>query len=369
MNADKKQLPAEERQEAIILDFKDVEPEPIKWLWPDRFQSDAVNTLVGNQEVGKSTLALYTAAKVVAGGFWPYLPEDAIETGSVIILSTEDNIAQIIKPKLVALAQDLKPLPGNRIVTIAGIREIRKGKEMKERGFNNLTTDWGVLVDAVNQVGNVRLIIIDPITDYAGGKKENSNAEVREYLGKLKLLAENMNLAIIGLSHLNKDAQKAAVHRTLGSVAWTALPRAAWLVEYDPEDAERRCLLKIKCNGAVKPLNAAFRLRSVPVVMRGKSYGYPVCDFEAEPISITAEEILNLDSRRRKQTKQDEAVEWLELFLGQGAKLTSEIIPAAAKAGHSRSTLYRAKDRIPKLKTVGIQNKGKVEDSKWLILG
>ncbi|MCK5611376.1 AAA family ATPase, partial [Candidatus Pacearchaeota archaeon] len=236
------------------------------------------------------------------------------------------------------------------------------------RWLENLTTDSGVLLDAILKVGNVRLVIIDPIVDFAGGKKENSNSEVREYLTGLKKIAECNHLAIIGLSHLNKDSQKIAAHRTLGSVAWTAYPRTAWVVERDPEDEERRCLLKIKCNGARTPLNAAFRFRNVPVLIDGKPEGYPVCDFEAQPISMTADDILNVDLRRKKQTKIDEAKEWLELFLSKGPKLSIDILSAALKKGITQATLYRAKDKL-QIKIHDNRVEGKIVDSQWSLSG
>lgn len=368
---------SDSKREAILVDLKDVIMKPIRWLWPDRFQSDALSMISGNQEVGKSTFTLYMAAKIMAGGKWPYLPDFDIETGSVLFLSTEDNIAQVIKPKIAALQQELIPLPGNRMVTIAGIKETSKEGKESGKWLENLTKDIDILIDAVNRIGNVVLIIIDPIVDFAGSKKENSNADIRDYLGQLRKFAENKKLAIIGLSHLNKDSQKAAGHRTLGSVAWTALPRAAWLIEFDPENQDRRCLLKQKCNGAVKPLNAAFRLRGVMVPMEdGKEYSYPVCDFESKPISMTADEVLNPDTRRNKQTRIAEAKEWLQEYLTDGPKL-SKVVFAAVKADTkveiSLASIKRAMTQMTKdevTEAIVIRHStGYILETKWALKG
>ncbi len=348
---------SETTKKVFILDLEDVVMKQINWVWPDRFQSEAVNMLSGDQDVGKSTLALYIAAKILAGGHWPYLPDFEIVTGSVLILSTEDNIAQVIKPKLEALAQELPRLPGNRVKFIEAIGVSKDGKPQVKQNLTNLTKDSDMLIEAIQQIGNVRYVIIDPITDFAGDKKANSNADVREYLGKLRQIAVAGKLAIMGISHLNKDSQKRAAHRTLGSVAWTALPRSSWLVDYDAEDVNRRYLLKQKCNGAKKPLNAAFRLRSVPVTMPdGKVEGYPVCDFESKPVSITADEVLDMDSRRKKITKKTEAQDWLEKFLESGQKLTKEVKAAVSKCPDvSWSTIQKVRTQMVKDGVLGVK--------------
>jgi len=362
-------------KKVFLLDLEDVKMKHINWLWPDRFQSEAINMLSGDQDVGKSTLALYVAAKVLAGGYWPFLPDTPIETGSVLILSTEDNISQVIKPKLEALAQELPRLPGNRVKFIEAVGVSKNGGPETKKNLTNLTKDADVLIKAIQQIGNVRLVIIDPITDFAGDKKANSNSDVREYLGKLRLIAEAGKLAIIGISHLNKDSQKRAAHRTLGSVAWTALPRSSWLVDYDAEDVERRYLLKQKCNGARKPLNAAFRLRSVTVTMPdGRTEGYPVCDFEAEPVSITADEVLDMDSRRKKVTKKNEAQDWLEKFLESGPKLAKEVKAAVSKCPDvSWSTIQKARTEMVKNGVMGVMdirdNLGHRVETSWALLG
>lgn len=364
-------------REPIIVDIEDVAMKPVKWFWRDRFQSEAVNMISGNQEVGKSTFTLYMAAMVLAGGKWPYLPDDDVPTGSIIFLSTEDNIAQVIKPKMMALRQSLPPLPGNRMVTIIGIKETStKTGKVSGKWLENLTSDLDILQQTIQKIGNVVLIIIDPITDYAGMYKENKNADIRAYLHELKKFAEGQKLAIIGLSHLNKDSQKAAGHRTLGSVAWTAYPRAAWLLEFDPADPERRCLMKQKCNEAVKPLNIAFRLRGVMVRMDdGKDYSYPVCDFEAKPISMTADEALNPDTRRMKQTKIAEAKEWLQEFLASGPRLSKEVFACLkqdTKVDITLVTLKRAMTILVKddvTDATDIRNdKGYILETKWALL-
>ena len=152
------------------------------------------------------------------------------------------------------------------------------------------------------------------------------------------------------------------------------MPRSSWLVDYDAEDVDRRYLLKQKCNGARNPLNAAFRLRSVPVTMPdGKIEGYPVCDFEAKPVSITADEVLDMDSRKKKMTKKQEARDWLEKFLESGQKLTKEVKAAVSKCPDvSWSTVQKARTEMVKDGVMGvmdIKNKlGQVVETAWALL-
>jgi RecA-family ATPase len=75
------------------------------------------------------------------------------------------------------------------------------------------------LEQAINQVGDCRMIILDPITSYMGAVNANSNAEVRAALAGIVRLAQKTGAAVVGISHLNKKADLEAMYRAWGQWA------------------------------------------------------------------------------------------------------------------------------------------------------
>ena len=77
----------------------------------------------------------------------------------------------------------------------------------------------------------------------------------------LATLARERNLAVLVVSHFRKK-EGAAIHRTMGSLAFVAAARAAWVVRKDPADADKRLLLPIKNNLAPDVTGLAFTIES-----------------------------------------------------------------------------------------------------------
>ena|GEM_PF-6894799 len=72
--------------------------------------------------------------------------------------------------------------------------------------------------DTANITGlPVLMVVIDPISNYWGGIKENSNAEVRSVLKPLQHLAEKTETAFVLIQHTGKADKEYAQQRVLGS--------------------------------------------------------------------------------------------------------------------------------------------------------
>ncbi len=128
----------------------------------------------------------------------------------------------------------------------------------------SLQTDVNLLESKINQLDGDVLVIIDPSSAYMGSKIDShKNAEVRGVLAPIGEMAERTGAAVLSVTHLSKgnagkDAK--AIDRVIGSVAFTAAPRAGFLVTEDPHDKDRRLFLHIKNNLARSPQGLAFRL-------------------------------------------------------------------------------------------------------------
>src|SRR5262245_51096875 len=75
-----------------------------------------------------------------------------------------------------------------------------------------------------------RLVCIDPITAYMGGRTDSHKAtEVRAQLGPLKDLAERTNVAISTITHPPKNSGQRALDQYIGSQAFIAACRIGHL--------------------------------------------------------------------------------------------------------------------------------------------
>jgi putative DNA primase/helicase len=192
------------------------EMKSIQWLWPDRYALGKLGLLVGLPDEGKGQVFCDMAARVTRGSEWP-CNEGRAPKGNVILLTAEDDIGDTIVPRLVAAGADL-----DRVEIVKMVRD-----NQKERMFS-LVTDLDLLRKKIVEIGNVKLVQIDPITAYLGNDKVDSfrTTDVRSVLGPLVELAAELKIAIVAIMHFNKklDVDNALL-RISDSLAFGATAR------------------------------------------------------------------------------------------------------------------------------------------------
>jgi putative DNA primase/helicase len=211
----------------------------IEWLWPDRFALGKIGLIAGLPDYGKGLIAAFITAAVTAGVELP-CGEGTAPQGNVIWFNAEDGARDTIKPRLLAAGADLR--------RVHIVNTTRKGG--KNKTFN-LATDVHRLRKLIKRIGNVVLVIIDPVGAYLGvGKVDSRSAsDVRGVLTPLKDMAEELNVAVIGIAHFNKkDDVKSAILRICDSIAWAAAPRHVFAVLDNPEDKDGKLFAKAKNN-------------------------------------------------------------------------------------------------------------------------
>jgi putative DNA primase/helicase len=167
---------------------------PIKWVWPNRFAEGKLALIVGLPDEGKGQVLSYMAAQTTQGGEWP-CEEGRAPQGNVVLLSAEDDPSDTIVPRLAAAGADL-----DRVEIVKMVRDANGSRMF------SLVTDVELLRQKVNEVGDVRMILIDPLSAYLGHGKVDSfrTTEVRAVLGPVCELAAELKVAIIGVMHFNK---------------------------------------------------------------------------------------------------------------------------------------------------------------------
>ncbi|MCK4627019.1 MAG: AAA family ATPase [Phycisphaerae bacterium] len=318
---------------AVIVCLADVKAEPLRWLWPGRFPLGKVSLIAGDPGLGKSLLTLDLAARVSRGLPWPDTLGEPTEPGSIVLLSAEDDIADTIRPRLDAAGADV-----NSIRALQGVLYTESNTGTTREAAFSLQHDLPALQEAITRTGNARLVIIDPITAYLGGTDSHKNAEIRGLLAPLAQLAAKHKVAIIAITHLNKNASGSAMYRAMGSLAFAAAARAYWAVTKDKENPARRLFLPVKCN-----LSAGGSGLAYSVLPTQDDPGIPIIAWEPDPVVIEADEALTQEPGQSDHGALGEAVDWLRGVLSAGSMKAKDIKKRAKDDGIAARTLDRAK--------------------------
>src|SRR5262249_46355549 len=161
--------------------------------------------------------------------------------------TAEDDLEDTVVPRLMAAGADLTRI---HFIKMVGLKD-------GQRMFS-LVTDIEKLRQKIDEVGNVKLIQIDPVTAYMGVGKVDSyrTGDVRAVLSPLKELAEEKHLAIVGIMHFNKKADvNNAMLRVSDSLAYVAASRHCYAVIEDAEH-DRMLFVKAKNNVARRNVKA-----------------------------------------------------------------------------------------------------------------
>lgn len=354
-------------KELDLVWFDQIEMKHIDWLWHNRFAYGMLTLLVGMGGVGKSTFTNYMAAQVSTGRPWIDDPRER-EPGDVIILTTEDDAARIIKPRLVAMGADV-----SRVAVLKGTKQtIPEGCPGAGQngyiGLEDLTRsgDLIYLHQAIEQAPNPKLVIIDPYTSYMGNMDSNDNIKTRNFLLPIAETAKKFGVAIIAITHLNKKEDCSAAARVIGSVGQQNVARQVWMMIEDKKNELRRYIVWLKGNYAPKWPGLAYNILNEYVIMPdGFKSSQPVCCFEKELIQESADELLApLNEKRGRPKKQTDAAEWLETFLSEGPQDSKLIFEEGKILGYSEKTLKRVKSSMG-IMSIPIRPKNSITILRW----
>lgn len=171
----------------------------------------ALTLLTGRPGVGKGALCAHWVARCTTGELYA-------QPMNVLWLSSEDDAAI-----------DL----GRRVEAAGGDRE---RVYLIPHTFQ-LPGDIDWLRETVTTIGDVGLVIIDPLGNHTGAANTDRDSDVRVALMPLAVLANEIRVPLIGVRHIStKDVSGGALRRVLGSTAWIGVPRVVLAVANDPSD-------------------------------------------------------------------------------------------------------------------------------------
>jgi hypothetical protein len=337
----KKQAPETANLHSIRADK--VKMTAVKWLWPGRFAYGKLGLVSGLPDEGKGQFLWFVAARATRGGSWP-CGEGEASIGDVLVLQCEDDLSDTVVPRLVAAGADL-----SRIHIVSMVRTESGGSRML-----NLAQDLAMLRRKIEEIGNISIVLIDPLSAYMGRTKEVDTfrtTDVRNVLSPLAALAAELDVAIISIMHFNKKTDvNNVLLRVSDSGAFTAQSRHLYGVVSDPEDKARKLLVRGKNNLAPagqKSLAYRFATQLVGTDAKsGEEIWAPYIMFDPEAVDIDPAEAMN-NGMGRPKDQRNKAKDWLRGKLAMGELCCADLVrDAKNEEDISRATLFRARDEL-----------------------
>lgn len=309
------------------------DPMNVQWLWPDRLVTSRINLIVGMGDVGKDVLACTLAAVVSTGRAWPDGRDLGRGPGTVGYVSSEDDPADTIVPRLIAAGADRK-----RVLLWKPFEPPKPA-----------------------DIADLDMLIVSPLIHILDGGDTNSDRDARAMIRPWQDAAERSGTSIIGICHYNKKNDLAAVQRVLGSVGLVNSVRCIWAIERDPDDNGRRLMLRLKGN-LMKDDEAtglAFRIEHI-----GPWSQSIVCVWEKDDVRVTADEV---HDKKRNGVKNKSASDWVVEFLESRGGMCEYglIIDIGTKEGYTEASIKKAKERNHRILSVKIPPRNKPSDPWW----
>jgi putative DNA primase/helicase len=329
-----------QRQSVTFICAADIVPEAINWLWDGWLAAGKFHILGGAPGTGKTTLALAFAATVSSGGCWP--DGTTATAGNVLIWSGEDDPANTLVPRLIAAG-------ANR----SKVRFVSDTVGADGKQPFDPSKDIAKLSEAAQTLGNVRLLIVDPIVSAVKGDA-NSNGDTRKGLQPLVDLGATLNCAVIGITHFSKGTVgRETTERVIGSIAFAALARVVLVAAKSNDVAEgepSRILMRSKSNIGSDGGGFAYDLTQIELL----GYRDIAASYVAwgRPLEGSAREILADAEGCHEEggSALGDACVFLRDLLDDGAVDVKDIRGAAKNAGVTWATVRRAKKKL-KIKT------------------
>ncbi len=326
--------------------------EPLRWIFPGWIPAGKISVLFGEPGVGKSQISLDIAARLSCGREMPNppgheapskhrvpsparsmsdegrraTPKTKHPESCVLLFSSEDSISNTIKPRLMAAGADCDRI---RVFPSGG---------------------HGVLADPIALTAqivahNASLVIVDPLTAYAGSHDIYRDQHMRRMLAPLAMVAEKTGAAILLIHHVNKSGRGSALMRSAGSIGITATARSVMMVGKDPADPSKRVLAHVKGNLGQPPPSLRFHF------VQDEGSEQPHIEWDGVTENTTADSLLQ--SRPQTPSSQMLAENFLRDVLSAGPRPSKEVEDLAAAHGIASRTLDRAKQAVTRSVKVG----------------
>lgn len=306
---------------ALTVNLRTVQPLKVEWLVRNRIPMRFITVFAGRTGVGKSFVSHDLIARLSTGGEIPFSGGECFQKAGTLILS-EDSHEYVLVPRLMEAGADLSRI---HALTWEAMGSFHLG-------------DTEMLSRACAEVeGGVKLLMIDPPTNFLADTDEHSNSEVRQLVMRVVEWALGRDVAVLFILHVNKQSGKGveALNRVMGSVAWVTTARIAHTFTVDPDNSDRCLWVPLKNNLGELGKAIAYRVAKTDSLAKVEWL---------EEVDTTADEALGHSPKKRRDVA---ASEWLiERFREKLEWASDDIKKAASEANISKNALWEGKELL-----------------------
>src|SRR5215469_1507852 len=219
--------------------YADIEPEETSWIWKGWLPLKDAVLGAGEGGVGKGLNVADVAARITNGDEMPDYSEGLGAPRNVVLITPEDHARRAMAWRLRAAGADL-----SRVFDLTHVL----GREF------TIPDDLAVLRREVLAIGNVGLVVIDPLMQVCDKSLSSVKFVRKQVWGPLRQLAEELDCCIFTLHHLTKAGSVA------GSAALVQSARVLIRYETHEMDSELIVMQVAKSNIEAKPAPVQYRL-------------------------------------------------------------------------------------------------------------
>jgi putative DNA primase/helicase len=319
---------------SYLRDFDDIVAKPIRWAWRDRVALAKITAIAGRPKIGKGLLYSHLIAQVTRGE----LPGDLGEARNAILVTTEDEPGDTLKPRLMAAGADLSRVSLFQMGSKDEPVPFRVPQDAAELGRRVAEKD-------------AALVVVDPLMEFIDGKVDSHKSHpVRQAVASLNQIARDHGCAALVVLHLNKGTSTDPLLRHEGSAAFTQVGRGGLMLGHDPDDPDgddgrQRVLAVSSSNLAAIAPSLVYRIDTARVVGDTDEEITTANMVHIGESGVGAHDLLGSMSGEQR-TVTDEAATFLRTELAGGPRLASEIKSEARKLGLSDMALFRARQTL-----------------------
>jgi putative DNA primase/helicase len=337
--------------QAVLRTANTITPKKIKWLWENRVPLGKITLFAGNPDNGKSLAAVSLTAICTTGRDFPDCA-NTLPASEVLMMIGEDDLDDTAVPRLMAARADMSKIH----FLDAVIRPANPDTDVR------LDWDLPAIEAKLETHPNVRLVVIDPISNYLGGVSMVAEQETRSILIPLKKIAARHNIAVVVVMHLNKKSELEAISRVGGAMAFTGVARSSWMfirdaATEDGKTSDTFAMARIKNNlVSAKSGGLAYHIETIqiPIPNEPEPAWTPFVVWDSA-IEKSADDVL--EAKRTRQSgpgrpagiapELQKAMHWLERALQDGPKAQKWLKEHAQEESNvSWATLRRAKEEL-----------------------
>ena len=331
------------------LSLSAVVPKKQEWLWQGRLPLGANTIFAGDPSLGKTLILLDLAARGSTGTNFIDGEENKIGVFDTILLSAEDDLERTIVPRLIGMKADL-----SKLHTLPMVKTKRGTAEIER--LVRLDMDLNIIRQKLIANPAIKLIVVDPLSNYAGGKDIFREQPIREVLMPVTALAQEFGVSIVTVMHNSKQEGRTAMHKVIGAVGIAGVARMGWSFIKDPDDDSKKLMLQMKENLG-KFSGIRYSTEAKVIELQGEQEEVAVVKY----LGTTEMGINNLilQNEDHKEKQDLPAVALIKHFMQPGKKVKAEtVLNEAEHAGISHDSVLRARKKL------GIKSHQK-EDGWW----